>query len=205
MPRRTTPRRITTIVDALPRGAGARVAPNRVRLRSMTPRNLKKAAVASALGTSLSHIGPPVDLTPGHPKVDGGYLRLQSPIHVDSGPVGWSGGKVTDGVALFSSKYFALGNPSVQVTFDQLSGGFHLVELRLGMFQSGVKYKFRLLGNPGVPTENVEVSNTGSVYKVVPPNPSYSGPYTVTFLQTNPKSGPMASWYFHGVGIWPTS
>jgi hypothetical protein len=204
-PRRAKPRSLTSLLDSIPRGGGARVAPNRARLRSLTPKKMKKSAVAGAVGQAMSNVGAAVELTPGHPKTDAGSLEVYSPISVDSGPIKWAGGKVTDGVALLSSKYRSLGNPAVQVRFDPLSSGIHLVELRLGMIQSDVKYHFRLLGEPGIPTEEVQVSHTKSVFKVIQPLSGYSGPYAVTFMQLNPQSGPQAAWWFHSVGIWPTS
>ncbi|MCA9737239.1 MAG: hypothetical protein KC645_06420 [Gemmatimonadetes bacterium] len=153
------------------------------------------------LGISGRLVSSGLTLSPSFPRKNDDSLDFSSPLMVVAGQVDWTGSnKPKTGLALFSSKYWQITQPTVQVEFGLIEPGKkHLVELYLTCVQSGT-YQFRVIPSPGSHKDISVGSSTKVLTEVIDPHPGYSGSYSVTFMQTNPKSQAL-SWYFHKVVV----
>lgn len=167
------------------------------------PKELTATHRGKLLGVSGRLVKVALTLSPSYPRQGDSALDFISPLMVQCGEVSWSGtSKPKTGLALFSSKYWQVSRPSVQVEFDLIEAGKkHLVELYLTCIQKSGTYQFRVNPNPTGQTKDLSFDpGTTVITEVIDPAPSYTGPYHVTFMQLNPKSQLM-SWYFHKVVV----
>jgi hypothetical protein len=168
-------------------------------LQVSEPKELTLTQRGKLLAASAGLVRVGLTLSPSYPRQGDSALDFMSPMMVQCGEVSWSGAsKPKTGLALFSSKYWQVSQPSVQVEFDLIEAGKkHLVELYLTCIQSSGSYQFRILPGPTGQTKDISFGGgTTVITEVIDPAPSYTGPYYVTFMQLNPKSQLM-SWYFH--------
>ena len=174
------------------------------KLGTATVKELTKAQRAVLVGERPVLVKVGTHLTPSYPRKDGASLAFFSPMAVECGPVSWSGSASKDGYALFSSKYWSVSQPTVQVRFDLTEPGKkHLVELYLTCLQKTAEYTFRIIPDPsGQWRDEVFQGNKTVITEVIDPPSGYTGPFSVTFTQKNAKAD-LRSWYFHKVVITP--
>jgi len=163
---------------------------------------LSSAVRARLLGAAAGLVRVGLTLSPSYPRQGTNALDFYSPLMVNTGEVSWSGSnKPTTGLALFSSKYWNISKPSVQVEFDLIEPGKkHLVELYLTCIQSSGTYQFRVLPYPTGQYKDISFASTNTITEVIDPAPNFTVPYSVSFMQLNPKTELMA-WYFHKIVI----
>lgn len=196
--RRTSKRRAHSAPDTLKRITRA----FGVRTSSMRPAKVKEltdARRASIVGVSKGLIRKGLHLTPSEPRDGEDSLDFHSPMMVLCGKVSWSGVSLpTSGLALFSSKYWSIVRPTVQVEWTPgTPGAKYLVELYLSRIQKSEDYSFRIIPNPGGSAKDVTVGgNTTVLTEIVDTHSGYDGPYSVTFIQLDSKQHQRA-WYFH--------
>lgn len=162
---------------------------------------LAERATLMKVPVRLVRVG--LTLSPSYPRQGTNALDFYSPLMVNTGEVSWSGSnKPKTGLALFSSKYWQITQPSVQIEFDLIEAGKkHLVELYLTCIQTSGTYQFRVIPNPTGQYKDLSFGTGATVItEVIDPAPGYTGSYSVSFMQLNPKSELM-SWYFHKVVV----
>lgn len=198
--RPTTARRATPDQERLAKVARALGVTPRALQVSEAP-ELTATTRGKLLGVSGRLVSTGLTLSPSVPRKGDDALEFFSPMMVQAGEVSWSSaGKPKTGLALFSSKYWQITQPTVQVEFGLVEPGKkHLVELYLSCLGSG-SYQFRVIPSPGSHKDLSVGASTKVITEVIDPHPGYSGSYSVTFMQTNPKSQALG-WYFHKVVV----
>jgi len=164
-------------------------------LKDLKPVTLSDLEIAKKLDIGVFTAVTSVTLSPNKPMSGKNFLTMHAPIMVMANPL------ASNNIALFSSAFPSVNNPSVDVEFAAIKAGKkHLVEFNITLNEPSKTYKFRLFQYPTGTHQDISISGSQIISIVVPAIADYAFTYGAAINQLNTKAE-ACGWILHSVKI----
>ena len=166
-----------------------------LKVAALKPLSFTDIEITSQLGARPGIMINSLILSPNKPRSGESFLSFHAAVMVEANPAS------SNNIALFSSAFPSVNNPSVQLEFATIKPGKkHLVEFNITFNEPAKVYKFRLIQFPTATYQDVSVSGTQVLSILIPSIPDYPYSYGAALNQLNTKAE-ACGWIFHSVKI----